>query len=1175
MPDISLWNITTGSEIALLIERTPIEISLPVATGYSGLEIELISGSLPSGCRLEGTKIVGFPFEVDRDTIFSGVLRATWQGYFDDRTLRLVVTGADEPQWVTPEGLLPVGTNQTYFILDSEIIDFQLLATDTDLPAGDVLEYFIADGDGVLPPGITLTSDGRLTGVTEPLLSLDKRFQGGGYDTMPYGDFPMDYATLPSNGFDSFFYDSQTYGYAEETQSLRKLNRYYPFAVTVTDGDTFVKREFTIYLVGDDYLRADNTVMKVSNGVFTADVTHIRTPKWITPRELGFKRANNYVTLYLDIINPPTLLGTVSYTLDNVNDDNSPSILPPGLSLDSRSGEITGYIPYQPAITENYKFTVRATRFTGDLETLEIFGTYYEDTLLGNDNFKVYKLDLTGNLDGINDLKELVGRDILLYNRLYTVINVDDRNTDYDIIFLNETIAPAVPLLMSRTAVVGSNHIFVSRLSESNKEKYQGRTLNFGTRGSYVINDITPYLEYEITQVNPFNDPILPVGTPKPIQANESYFLGDFAFYPIEAGGDGKIYRCTFTHTVEPELDLDGLPLEIDGVIQVDFISANWTEVAETIDELSTANQILATKQALEAEFGGIAYIEVLEKNRWRIRLRSTSYTRTITNVQNFFAPAGDSTQIKVRLIRDNEHRIALANNLQLQLNSGRNIGIGLFRNEFFVENIVIADTNDPINVPFKSKTFELSVIGEIDTTIKWLTDAYLGKINANYLSTFKVEAETTVPDTEMVYRIVSGKLPFGMRLNYKGEIIGRANQFATDELKGLTTFDGKSVTWDGSLPGDTTFDRRYKFTIEARDRFNYSAITREFVLDIEDLDDTLYTDIIARPMLKPEQRTAYKQLISNPDVFAPNYIYRPDDENFGIQKKLEMLVYAGIEATEIQNFVAAAAKNHKRKRYKLGNPTKAIARYPGTLETVYEVVYIPVLDPYESTKGKTKKSFNIKTTKKITADSIQYAPIDDETRTGLGYSALPVYGRQIVRFVYAYDQDSLIIETRDGDIDLNVDNQDFLLDIRDNGDISVQLQLGDSEPQRIRPTPANTIKADSNAVKVSDSKDQTRYISSVEHMRDNIKDIGKTQREYLPLWMRTPQTGFAELDYVNAIPICYCKPGTADDIILNLKNNGFDFKTLEIDIDRYIVQRTLNREIEQYILFANYQFNV
>jgi hypothetical protein len=74
---------------------------------------------------------------------------------------------------------------------------------------------------------------------------------------------------------------------------------------------------------------------------------------------------------------------------------------------------------------------------------------------------------------------------------------------------------------------------------------------------------------------------------------------------------------------------------------------------------------------------------------------------------------------------------------------------------------------------------------------------------------------------------------------------------------------------------------------------------------------------------------------------------------------------------------------------------------------------------------------------------------------------------------------------------------------------------------------------------------------------------------------MRTPQAGFQELDYVTAIPICYCKPGTSADILRNIVNNGFDTKTITFDIDRYIVKSTENTTDEKYILFANYQYNV
>ena len=168
-----------------------------------------------------------------------------------------------------------------------------------------------------------MSESGLLTGITDPLLSLDKRFESGGYDAdnYGYGSLPLDYGTVSSNGFASFYYDAQTYDYNEPTVNPRKLNRYYPFRVTVTDGESFVKREFTIYVVGDDFLKADNTLMSASTGVFKADNTNVRTPVWITPGNLGFRRANNYQTIYLDVVSNSTLEGIMLYTLEDVNDD--------------------------------------------------------------------------------------------------------------------------------------------------------------------------------------------------------------------------------------------------------------------------------------------------------------------------------------------------------------------------------------------------------------------------------------------------------------------------------------------------------------------------------------------------------------------------------------------------------------------------------------------------------------------------------------------------------------------------------------------------------------------------------------------------------------------------------------------------------------------------------------
>ena len=72
-----------------------------------------------------------------------------------------------------------------------------------------------------------------------------------------------------------------------------------------------------------------------------------------------------------------------------------------------------------------------------------------------------------------------------------------------------------------------------------------------------------------------------------------------------------------------------------------------------------------------------------------------------------------------------------------------------------------------------------------------------------------------------MVYVVTEGKLPYGMRLTYDGELIGVPNQFAKGDTLGLTTFENKEITWDGTVPGLTSFDREYKFTVQTRDRFN------------------------------------------------------------------------------------------------------------------------------------------------------------------------------------------------------------------------------------------------------------------------------------------------------------------------------------------------------------------
>ena len=80
--------------------------------------------------------------------------------------------------------------------------------------------------------------------------------------------------------------------------------------------------------------------------------------------------------------------------------------------------------------------------------------------------------------------------------------------------------------------------------------------------------------------------------------------------------------------------------------------------------------------------------------------------------------------------------------------------------------------------------------------------------------------------------------------------------------------------------------------------------------------------------------------------------------------KIMRMLIFAGIETKTINYYVAAAYQKPKRKRYQLGDVKSAIAN-TGTNNTVYEVIYVEVI---EQNDGLTKASFS-RNSNKITAD--------------------------------------------------------------------------------------------------------------------------------------------------------------------------------------------------------------
>jgi hypothetical protein len=209
---VAITWITPAGSLGILVERNTLEIPV-VATSNSGtVTYSLIAGRLPRGLRLSNNVINGSPVEVRQFTEYRFVIRADDGVDLEDRTFKLSVDGSDLPYWLTQQGFLRVGQNNAYFVLDNAYVEFQLEADDTDVNAGDTLEYYLVPVGGELPPGLTLSKTGMISGFTDPIFAVDySATQTGAYDTAAFDILPLDKPEARSNGFDSYLYDNVTY----------------------------------------------------------------------------------------------------------------------------------------------------------------------------------------------------------------------------------------------------------------------------------------------------------------------------------------------------------------------------------------------------------------------------------------------------------------------------------------------------------------------------------------------------------------------------------------------------------------------------------------------------------------------------------------------------------------------------------------------------------------------------------------------------------------------------------------------------------------------------------------------------------------------------------------------------------------------------------------------------
>jgi hypothetical protein len=942
---------------------------------FGATSISLISGKLPTGLRLLNGSLVGTPVEVKNTVESRFVLRL--QNSYDiiDRTFKLSVEGSDSPVWVTSDGLIPAGINSRYFVLDNDRVDFYLSTIDQDIPAGDTVRYYIPNDGGELPPGLTLTAAGRIYGFTDPIFALQYNTGSGFFDGNLYDILPYDIGDRPKNGYDTFNYDDKTFDYSNPATTPSRINRYYQFVIAATDGINEVRRTFSIYVVTEDFLRSDNDILTVANGLFRADNTSTVSPIWITESYLGRRRANNYVTLYLDVYDPPSLGGTIGYTLLGINQlttgvvygrtSTGANIIYVDLTLDANGNFI------RPEVGQKLCLDGRNTYLSS-----------YTINAVQNIDANRFRLDI----GGVNATATATWQ--LGQLKAIVVTNSGSGYLTTPVVVIEGGGGTGA----TATAVVKNGRIMSVTITNRGSGFTSNPTVSFGTVPSTIFN----------------NSRVL-IGTPSDLP---------------------------------PGMQLDNIIGEVTGLVP---------------------------------------------------------YQPRITKTYEFTLRA-----------------TTVADNL--------------------------------IDTAYSDKTFTIDLIGEIESGIEWLTDNMLEPINPNMVSMLSVKATSKLYGGFVNYSLVTENpngtpslLPPGLTILSTGDIVGKIRQYEQDGLPGSTTFNTRpllplvdgvnapvsydpqdsatdggeastvfDVTADGSnadsvyffnigprttFDGDTTtFDKTFTFTVRASDVFNFAQLDKTFTITITDSDPTVYSNLYVKAFQKKSNRNRWYEFITNSAIFEPDRIYRYNDENFGVQSELKMLLYAGIESVEAADFVQAMSRNHYRKKLRFGNVKKAVAKDPTTQAILYEVVYVEMVDNLEA------NGVSISTT--------------------------------------------------------------------------VQLSNNINSPVLIS---YNDIKVDSDIPFASDRDHQRVFPNSVKNMRRRVKALGKREREFLPLWMRSIQPdNYVETGFVKAVPLCYAKPDNADYIIANIKarlnaevvEERFDFKMLDFEIDRYVIDSVGGYIQDKYLVF-------
>lgn len=485
--------------------------------------------------------------------------------------------------------------------------------------------------------------------------------------------------------------------------------------------------------------------------------------------------------------------------------------------------------------------------------------------------------------------------------------------------------------------------------------------------------------------------------------------------------------------------------------------------------------------------------------------------------------------------------------------------GISIF--SFDVEVFKVAN---PV-VRSQKVTFSFEVIKNLDGILLWNSLSNLGTISNGSLCTKKIEV---ICDTAIEFRILSGSLPPNLQLQPDGEITGYVAFQTTNEFINA---------------GEETI---YTFTVEAYSPL-YPSITstQTFTLTVvQEFSqplDSLY--IKATPSF--HDRQIIDSLLNDPSLIPSNYLYRPEDSNFG---KATDVIYQhayGIYASNLDEYIEAITKNHYWRNITLGELKNAVAKNQYG-DIVYEVVYSEVIDnlvnpnnealpisitwprniPLSLSYSYTSLT-SIYTSYVFGTDPIQFeitaSSSSNNTFTCVSTAELEI-GREIMFSNSVFGNVDTVttyyINTIESNTTFTISTIPF-----EGTSFSLATASGTMTATYYQPKYYTSLTPGTTRV---------LYPNGLKNMRDRVGlELGQEfDSDILPLWMTSQQSNGSTLGFTQAWVICYTKPGLSSQV-KDLINNNWQYKLNQINfqIDRFTVNKSLTYDYDNNLIPASW----